>query len=896
MAGGQQAGGQQAGRERGRRLTPIHDHEQSATPGPTAIPRATVVRQRLLDLVSQGVQRPLTLVSAPAGFGKTMLLVSWEALGSWPGPVRHIMMDVGEQPAAVLQSVLDSLYRRGSATAAETLVLVVDCGDRAVTQELGDSLDRLIRGNARRVRIVLLTRADPPLPLHRYRLAGAMTEIRAADLAFTKEEAVLLMRQENLELPPDDLAELMTRTDGWPAGLMFATMNLAGKTDIEQAIREFRGDAGNVAAFLMTEVLQAQPPALRDFLLRTCIVDNLRPALAEALTGQPCDLRSLEFIAQGNAFIQRVPGTDDLYSYQSLFREFLRAQLLFEKPSLVPVLHRAAAGWFAQDGQRLAAVHHAITAGGWDDAARYLVEDLDVARLLVGRQRRTLNALVADLPDDLDGAGIAIVRGARALTEFDAGRCAAELTKAKASLDQDDAPRTIPYELAITVLQAISASIQADVTAALDAALAAEAALRAASVGSVTAHPELKLLVAGCKGRALLRRGDFAGASEAFSEAIAVADEAHLREALADSLGMAALVEATWGHLRRATEIAAEAIAVTAAGPQLPAPRSAIVAQAWVSADLAELATARDLVHRAEEAGPTYDARVLEAAMALIRARLLRAGGDADLAGAELRAAANSYGAETDEWLGQSLVVDEAKILVAQNLPRDAISAIERSAGPDQIGSLLVLQRAATEVGEKTPHPPPVPAPRSVPLDLQVDGWLVQAADSISHGDPSRGGLCLERALRLAAPEHLRRPFSEAPSAVRRLLRPSGELMRRHPWLQAPSLADDPGAATDATHDRVLAAVRADTLTCKEHEVLEYLAELLTTEEIASTMYVSVNTVRSHVRSVLRKLNASRRNEAVRRAWELGLLPARPGPGDLTAEDRPWATWVASRR
>ncbi len=889
-------GGQQAVGERGRHLIPIHDHEPSATPGPAAVPRATVVRQRLLDLVSQGVQRPLTLVSAPAGFGKTMLLVAWEALGSWPGPVRHVMLDVGEQPAALLQSTLDGLSRRVPPVADEAQVLVVDCGDLAVTQELGDSLDRLIRGNYRRLRIVLLTRADPPMPLHRYRLAGAMTEIRAADLAFTTEEAVLLMRRENLELAPADLAELMTRTDGWPAGLMFAAMNLAGKTDTEQALREFRGDAGNVAAFLMTEVLEAQPATLRDFLLRTCIVDNLRPALAEALTGHPCDLRSLEFMAQGNAFIQRVPGTDDLYSYQSLFREFLRAQLLFEKPALVHVLHREAACWFAQNGQRLAAVHHAITAGGWGDAARYLVEDLDVARLLVGHRRRRLNELVADLPDDVDGTGAAIVRAARALTVFDADLCAAELTKARISLEQEDPPRTLPHELAITLLHAVSTSIQADVTAALDAALAAEAALRAASAGSVAIHPELKLLVAGCKGRALLRRGDFAGASEAFCEAIAVADEAGLHEALADSLGMAALVEATWGHLRRATELAAQATAVTESAAQLHAPRSAIVARAWVCADLAEPATARDLMRHAEEATPTYDARVLEAAMALIRARLLRAGGEADLAGAELRAAANSYGAETDEWLGQSLVVDEAKILVAQNLPHDAIAAIERSPGPDQIGSLLVLQRAATEVGEKSPHPPPVPAPRSAPLDLQVDSWLVQAADSISNGDPSRGGLCLERALRLAAPEHLRRPFSEAPSAVRRLLRPSGELMRRHPWLQAPSLADDPNAATNGSHDRVLATVRADTLTGKEHEVLEYLAELLTTEEIASTMYVSVNTVRSHVRSVLRKLSASRRNEAVRRAWELGLLPARPGPGDLTAEDRPWATWVASRR
>ena len=841
------------------------------------MPGETVVRPRLLDLVSQGVQRPLTLVSAPAGFGKTMLLLSWETLGGRPGLVRHITMDAGEQPATSLQSVFDGLHRRGTPVAEEALVVVVDCGDLTVTPELGVSLEHLIRGSAGTVRIVLLTRADPPLPLYRYRLAGALTDIRAADLAFTMEEATALMRHQNLELAPAEVAELLTKTDGWPAGLMFAAMNLAGKTDTRQAIQEFRGDAGNVAAYLMTEVLQAQPSGLRDFLLRTCIVDSLCPALAEALTGRACDLRSLEFISHGNAFIQPVPGTDDdLYRYQSLFREFLRAQLLFERPTLVPELHRAAAGWFAQNGQRLTAVHHAITAGRWGDAVRYLVEDLDVARLLVGRQRRMLNELVADLPDDLDGAGAAVVRAARALTEFDVDLCATELTKARTSLDDHGPPRTLSYELAITVLQAVSASIQADVTSGLDAALAAEAALRATSVGSIAAHSELKMLVAGCKGRVLLRRGDFPGAAEAFAEASAVADEAGLHEALADFLGMAALVEAVWGHLRRAAELAEQATVLTESGAQLHEPQSAIVARAWVSADLGELTAARDLLHRADEAPPTYDVRVLAAAMALVRARLLRAGGDVDLAGAELRAAANRYGAATDEWLGQSLVVDEAKILVAQNLPREAITAIERSPGPEQIGSLLILQRAATEVGEKPTKPAPVPAPRTVPLEVQVDGWLVQAADSISHGDPGRGGLCLERALRLAAPEHLRRPFSEAPSAVRKLLQPSGELMRRHPWLRAPSPVPGPNSVTEGARDRPLTIVGADTLTSKEYEVLEYLAELLTTEEIARTMYVSVNTVRSHVRSVLRKLNASRRNEAVRRAWELGLLPARP--------------------
>lgn len=865
-------GGQQAGDGRGHRLIPMHNQEQAARPGPSAIPWRTVVRQRLLDLVSQGVQRPLTLVSAPAGFGKTILLFSWEALGSWAGPVRHVTVDTaGEQATASLQSVLDGLHLRGATRADEPApVLVVDCGDLTLAPELWDSVDRLIRGDAS-ARIVLLTRADPPLPLHRYRLAGTVTEIRAADLAFTMEEADGLMRHENLELTPAELADLWDRTDGWPAGLTFAAMSLAGKADTARAIREFRGDVGNVAAFLMTEVLQTQPPALRDFLLRTCVVDQLWPELAEALTGRFCDRRSLEFLSHGNAFTQPVGGTGDCYSYQSLFREFLRAQLLFERPALVPELHRTAAGWFAQNGQRLTAVRHAVTAGQWGDAARYLVDDFDFAQLLVGRQRQLVNDLVADLPDDLEGADAAIVRSARALAEFDVDRCTAELSKARRSLDEGLPPRTRAHELAITVLQAISASLRADVTTALDATLAAEAGLR---VGSRAPHPELTLLVAGCKGRVLLQRGDFPGAAEAFADAIAIADEAGLHEALAGVLGMAALVEAAWGHLRLAGNLAAQATAPAESGARLDEPQAAIVARAWVSADQGELTAARDLVHRAGDAVPTFDARVLAALAALVRARVLRAGGDADLARAELRAAGNSYRAGTDDWLGQSLVVDEAKILVAQHLPQEAIAVIEHSPGRDQVESILVLQRAATEAGVQGPALPSPLTQRATSLETQIDTWLVQAAESIRAGESGRSDLHVERALRLAAPEHLRRPFSDAPPPLRQLLQPTGDLMRRHAWLRAPGPGHD-GAADPSSRSRYELVVTV-SLSSKEHEVLEYLAELLTTEEIASIMYVSVNTVRSHVRSILRKLSASRRNEAVRRAWELGLLPPRP--------------------
>ncbi|RZU11263.1 LuxR family maltose regulon positive regulatory protein [Kribbella rubisoli] len=847
---------------------PFYGHLRSRTKT-SVIPPGTVPRQRLVDRMSLGVQRPLTLVCAPAGFGKTMLLKSWAGQYQGPAVVRRIALDAAsEDPPAMVESVREGLSRRDR----NVQVLLVDCGDLTVTPKFGRSLQRLIRGNAGRVRIVLATRSDPPLPLHLYRLAGTIAEIRAADLAFTIDETTALMREHKLELTISEVAELQARTDGWPAALMFAAMNLTGKADADQVIRDFRGDSGNLAAYLMTEVLDAQPPEMREFLLRTCIVDEVRPELAALLTGQASAGRSLQFLSHGNSFIQPVPGTADCYSYQALFREFLRAQLMFESPTLVPALHRDAAAWFAQNGQPLHAIHHAVAAGDWQHAARYLVEDFEVAGLLVGRRRQQLTTLFAGFPDDLDGSEAAIINAARALAEFDVDRCTSQLGKAAVRLDRQTSARRQPAESAIRVLQAVCASLSENPESGLVPVLIAEADLRATSPESAVAHPEPRLLVAGSKGRVLLQRGDFPAALGAFTEGIALAEENGAQDALVDFLGMAALVEAAWGHLRRAGEVVAHATSVAESGAQLP--QSAIVAGAWVHTDRSELPSAEEMVQRAEEAAPTHDTRVLAAALALVRARLLRATGKIDRAAAELRAARDSYGAQGG-WLGEALTIDEAKTLVAQHRPREAITTIEQSAGRDNVGSRLVLQRAAAEAGDP-PSPQPLPATdRGVALEIQVDGWLVQAAESIRTGDTGRSGLCLERALRLAAPEQLRRPFAEAPPALRPLLRPSGDLMTHHPWLRTPGLRGrDRTASRWGVTPRELVITAA--LTSKEHEVLEYLAELLTTEEIAETMYVSVNTVRSHVRSILRKLSASRRNEAVRRAWELGLLPSRP--------------------
>ena len=702
-------------------------------------PPGTVRRPRLVERLNLAVQRPLTLVSAPAGFGKTMLVDSWAELYPGPAVIRRIALDVSsEQPEAVLRDSLQGSDR-------DALVLVVDCGDLTITPELGRSLDRVIRSDARYVRVVLVTRSDPPLPLHLYRLAGTVAEIRAADLAFTTDEAAALMRGHNVELTDSEVAALQARTDGWPAGLMFAAMNLAGKPDSARVIREFRGDAGNISAYLMTEVLDAQPRELREFLLRTSVVDEVRPGLAAALTGHACDLRSLQFISHGNSFIRPVPGTADSYTYQPLFREFLRAQLQFERPNAMCGLHRTAAAWFARNGRPLTAIRNAVTAGDWEHAAGYLVEGLDVACLLVGRRRRQLMTLFADFPDELDTSEAAVVRASRALAEFDVDRCTSELGRARASLDHQASGRSHAVEQAICVLQAVCASLREDTEVALGVVLTAEARLRVASPESAVAQPESRLLIAGCKGRVLLECGDFSAALAALSEAIAIAEDIGAHEALAHLLGMAALVDAVWGHLRRAEEVVARATALaeSAADPCLP--QSVIVAEAWIRAEQGDLAGAEAMVQRAAEAAPTHNTRVLAAALALVRARLLRAGGDIDLAAAELRAAGDSHG--TDGWLGQALIIDEAKLLVAQHQPEQAITVIEQSQGRDQAGSLLVLQRAAAEAGERVPAQSPRATDRAVPLETQVDSWLIQAAVSIRTGDSARSGLCLERAL-----------------------------------------------------------------------------------------------------------------------------------------------------
>ena len=420
-----------------------------------AQPTVGVPRPRLEVLLDAGTLGPLTLVSSPAGTGKTVLVSSWAA-GS--GASRRVvwvsLRDTTVGPGSFWQLVVAGLDRRGiglpavlpvgpdasylsyatsiaEAVRTETLpvILVLDCHG-VLTSEVTDGLDELLQCAGDQLRLVMLTREDPLLPLHRYRLAGDLTELRMADLAFTRDEAVALLSGLGVRLSERATDAVIGRTQGWAAGLRMAAMSLVHRADREAAASKFAGDTGTVAEYLLAEVLDAQPPGVRALLLETSIVDVLRPGLASALAGPHAD-RAMSFLVRGNVFLEELPERVGCYRYHDLFRQLLRAQLAYESPVRWVELHKVAAAWFAAHDLVADAARHAALVDDWELAARYIVDDLALVSILTGRPSDGLHDVLARLPRSADGTAVQVVTAARALVCGDLKGAAAALRRAR---------------------------------------------------------------------------------------------------------------------------------------------------------------------------------------------------------------------------------------------------------------------------------------------------------------------------------------------------------------------------------------------------------------------------------------------------------------------------------
>lgn len=883
--------------------------------GIPALPKPYLTRRRLLDLLDMADETPLVLVSAQAGSGKTSLVAEWvDSRGDrrntgwitfesgdeafWPGVVGClerlgvVVADRGFPDAAVTldRSLLVSLAA-AVASLERRLTLVVD-GYEVVSSAVADDVDFLVRHSGGCLRLVVVTRADPVLPLYRYRLEDALVEIRMADLAFTDDEAAQLLELCGVSIAPGSVAVLNARTRGWAVGLRFAARILLDRTDPDLAASQVAGDSGNIGEYLMGEVLAAQTPEVRELLLRTSIPETLQPGLVEALGGRSAP-RLLAFLTRVNAFVEAVPEHQGFYRYHPFFRELLVAELAYESPETLEQLQRKAAEWFAREGLMTAAVTHFAAVGAWAEAAAWVVDEMAVGELLLAGGSSAMGRALRSIPTALDTQPAAIVRGTLALADRNPERFRDELERAVqlGAAEAEDGPTT----LAVALLRAVASGTGDDPRETMLLAEAAERALSSRENRTKSAsHPELAGLLLASKGIASVRAGELIRAECFFIASSTASTGAASASLLAECLGYLSMLACLWGQTSRSESLAVRALQILEdrGVPVDSQPPVAQVTLAWHDMDRYDLSSVAERVKLAERSDFFGADPVVRTIRAVVKARLQAARGDVPGALTALKRAVGGL-PDSPPWLVARLRIEAARLLIANGESEAAIPALEDLRRSDRADVALVVAESQLAHGDNEAVGATVAnlLAKDVPIDVQVSCLLLEASRQLRSGSEARAHAALDTALRLAKPILLRRPFREAPPDVQRLLRQDARRGSDHAWLsnsfggrRSPALVPSQRAPLATSPARLAvvetgpvvqpAAPVVDALTEKELEVLGHLSNLLTTEEIASTMFISVNTIRTHVRSILRKLGVTRRNAAVRRARELGLLNA----------------------
>jgi LuxR family transcriptional regulator, maltose regulon positive regulatory protein len=893
-----------------------------------------VSRPRLVGQLDQGLVGPLTLVCAPAGFGKTALLADWARRGR--RPVGWLSLDAGDNdPArfwrhvvAVLEGVRPGVAEwvaqllgppappsfEGLVTALinqlaaqpDEVVLALDDYHLVEAQPVHGSLGFLLEHLPPQVRLVVASRADPPLPLARLRASGQLVELRERDLRFTPQEAAKLLRGAvGTGVSLDTVvAALAARTEGWAAGLQLAALSLRGRVDADEFVAAFSGSHRYVLDYLTEEVLDRQPEQVRAFLLETSILERLCGPLCQAVTGRADSQRLLEQIERGNLFLQPLDEVRGWWRYHQLFADLLRARLGQERPERVPQLHRAAAAWYEQHGLADDAVRHALAAGDAAWASRLVERHIDA--LLLRSEGATLQRWLAALPAELVSSRPRLLLTQAVVALVSGGVEAVEglLNAAERALVGTAGAADEPYEPSV----GRAASLVANVPATIAVGRAFLAELRGDADREITfarqalaelgegewmldTYTRLHLAVAEWLG------GRLPEAERALASCLAGWRAAGERFLTALSCHYLGQVQRAQGRLGAALETYQQAMEVAAAPsrPALPAAGIAYVGLAEVAYQRGELDTAvlhvtdgiglcRQLGYRqplatglaslawirqaggdpagaleaigeAERVAPGPGVAILLNPFSVQRARLLLAQGDV--------AAAVQWAKERGLGAGQAVSYPREReylvlerVLVAQGRPDQALGVLER------------LHAAAAAQGRS---------------GSVIEILALQALARWEGGDQAGALAALEEALALAWPEGYVRVFVDegAPMAV--LLgglvaaQRAGGTAAGIPlnYLRRLLQAFEQGAVPvvpQARHGMVVVPGLVEPLSDRELEVLRLVAAGRPNREIAEELVVVLDTVKKHVGRVLDKLGAANRTQAVARARELGLL------------------------
>jgi LuxR family maltose regulon positive regulatory protein len=874
-------------------------------------PKAAVLRPRLLDLLDVGVRDPLTLVAAPAGAGKSALLSSWIAEGRPPGPVAWLSLDTddadrrrfwravlaalaratGDDAVAalavsprepmrmqlVLPALVDALAAR-----EQPVVLVLD-DFHEVVDAVHHDLERLVRFAPTALRLVIVTRADPPIGLGRLRLDGSLTEIRAADLAFSLDEAGALFDALGIVLAPEDLATLWRRAEGWAAALRLAALSLDHHPEPRGFIEHFAGTDATISDYLVSEVLARQPSQVREFLLRTSVVDTLSAELADALTATTHGHAMLAHLENGGVLTTPLDEHGTWHRYHPLFAELLRAELRAQLPGEVRELHRRAATWLAAHEDVAAALRHAAAASAWDLAA-----ELTTTRwfnLMINGEMGALRPVLETMPRErveacpelaLAFAGALLARGDRAGAD-------PYLRRAEEGEALVAPGRRAQFAASRAAMSLYEGRLRGDPHAALQAArelLDRDVVLESDELGS-----GVRCFVLAQLGIVELWTGDLDSATAHLELAYGAAlDGAHDWTALAAAAYLA-LARVFRGEVVRALRHAEDAVSLAERrGWTRSEPAGAAYSvQAAACIQRGQHDEATRLVARASEALRETRDRPLRAVHARNRALLMSDSGEPEAALSILQVARDELG----DW---PLLAPLDDLLVAHE------ALLRAAIGEREIGRAL-LERAQRETATSIPVANALARLRLLDGDPDAARATLAPHLRIGNGAPASGGLVavraeawlldalaldalaehedaacsLEHSLDLAEPAGLRRLLLEQGNLVAPLLHRHVRHGTAHPVIVGETLEalERRGRAPS----RPVATLLAEPLSEREQAILRYLPTMMSNQEIAGELFVSVNTVKTHLKAIYRKLDAAGRRDAVQRGRELGLMP-----------------------
>ncbi|MFE9448468.1 LuxR C-terminal-related transcriptional regulator [Streptomyces sp. NPDC006739] len=847
-------------------------------------------RDRLVTHLDQALLTPLTVVHGAAGAGKTLLAADWASARD--GPVAWLTAQVADRGRGVFWAyLLETLRRAGAGATADAgrlddglltrlaaelsardtpVILVIDEYDRVTDPEIADQLDFVLQHAGHGMRLVLVTRTEPLLPLHRYRAGGTITEIRNAELAFTPDEAADLLALHGLRLSTDDVGPLVERTRGWAAGLRLCALAAQGEPDPRTYLKEFEADRTTIADFLLAEVLRRQTAETQDLLLRVSVLERFCPDLADALTGRSDAEGVLAALHRQNAFVEYLGHA--WFRLHPLFGEILRAHLRVRSPGLEAELHRHAAHWLRRSGCLGETLGHATAADDWETAAGALVGDLAIGEIFTGAHSRDLSQLFSRMGPDPASPATDLVRAARALARCDVERGSARLQRAARALaaqdgpSEDQLPDLPAIRLSCAFLEALAARLTGAPGRAETAARAVEQLRREVPDRLLEAHPELIALLLTHLGSVRLWAGRVREARAALTAVVDSGRAVATTQARQECLGHLALMDYLRGWPARAER---KALATVTAGngsgpPPAPGPGLASLVLAAVAVERDELDRAQALLDAATDAQHLPPDPVTRAGQAIVTGTVLLARGDTRAA---IQAAERAVAAEVaSPWAEAHTASVAASAHLAEGRPEVAVRLLEE-APDDEPVCLVGAARAQLAMGRPEAAAELIDRVRpqsDVGPAITVRATLVRAQLAAERGDRVSQHRLVSRALREAGRERLRRPFVDAGPWLRAV--PLGALAED--W--SPFGPTTPGGPGRAEEPPALPVV--EELSGRERDVLGRLAQMMSTEEIAADLYVSVNTVKSHLKSAYRKLAVNRRHDAVRRARELGLL------------------------